>query len=378
MFRFYREGISGFPVTIGFYLFLLALAWGNIRDRVWRYNVLAVLLILFAGETYLRVSKKGKLNYTERNSTSVFERYYSLGYGDKRNVDGLYINDPNTEFTNARVEYHYQHRFNEAGLRELPLDSFSGKRNILVIGDSFTEGMGAPADSTGPAALQYFLQRAGFPHRVINAGVSGSDLYFGYRLLERLGPKLHPELVILHLNSSDAFDVIVRGDDMRFAGKTYRYRKQIWWEYPFSFSYILREIQIGIFHQDPNDYYRPEEKRFVLQAIARKISDYKRWCENQHAQFLLVNIPNPQEILNRDFFFDQLLTEPSLEAGIPYVYLRNFMLDRISDQHGDVWSYYYPIDMHLRPAGYWAWGEAVAHDIGQLGLLDSLPRMIEK
>jgi acyl-CoA thioesterase-1 len=44
---------------------------------------------------------------------------------------------------------------------------------VLALGDSLTAGAGVRAEESYPARLQSRMRTAGFPHRVINAGVSG-------------------------------------------------------------------------------------------------------------------------------------------------------------------------------------------------------------
>ncbi|MFO0774959.1 MAG: arylesterase [Nitrospiraceae bacterium] len=73
---------------------------------------------------------------------------------------------------------------------------------IVAFGDSLTAGLGVPTDRAYPAQLAQRLEKEGFPHRVVNAGVSGDTTAGGLR---RVGWVLqnHPQIVILSLGAND-------------------------------------------------------------------------------------------------------------------------------------------------------------------------------
>lgn len=73
---------------------------------------------------------------------------------------------------------------------------------ILAFGDSLTAGFGVPEPENYPSRLQVFLDKKGYPHRVINAGVSGDTTAGGVRRIHWL-LKQKPEIVILALGAND-------------------------------------------------------------------------------------------------------------------------------------------------------------------------------
>ncbi|MBF0453737.1 MAG: arylesterase [Magnetococcales bacterium] len=79
---------------------------------------------------------------------------------------------------------------------------YGGDAVILCYGDSLTAGFGVDAQEAYPARLQKRLQAEGFPHRVVNAGVSG-DTTAG--ALSRLGwaMRAKPTLAIVTLGAND-------------------------------------------------------------------------------------------------------------------------------------------------------------------------------
>jgi len=73
---------------------------------------------------------------------------------------------------------------------------------ILAFGDSLTAGYGVQEQESYPSRLQVILQGKGYPHRVINAGVSGDTTAGGVRRIRWL-LKHKPVIVILALGAND-------------------------------------------------------------------------------------------------------------------------------------------------------------------------------
>ena len=65
---------------------------------------------------------------------------------------------------------------------------------VVVLGDSLTAGPGLSASEAYPALLQQRARDAGYPHRIVNAGVSGDTTADGLR---RLDAALVPDTKVL-------------------------------------------------------------------------------------------------------------------------------------------------------------------------------------
>jgi acyl-CoA thioesterase-1 len=65
---------------------------------------------------------------------------------------------------------------------------------VVALGDSLTAGFGLAAEESYPAVLQSRIRAAGYPHRVMNAGVSGDT---SARTLQRLDSALVPDTRVL-------------------------------------------------------------------------------------------------------------------------------------------------------------------------------------
>jgi acyl-CoA thioesterase I len=82
---------------------------------------------------------------------------------------------------------------------------------ILAFGDSLTAGFGVPEPDNYPSRLQVFLKEKGYPHRVVNAGVSGDTTAGGLRRIHWL-LKQKPRIVILALGANDGLRGLSTGE----------------------------------------------------------------------------------------------------------------------------------------------------------------------
>ncbi len=86
----------------------------------------------------------------------------------------------------------------------IPMTTFGETQPIiLAFGDSLTAGFGVGIKESYPSRLQNLLKKNGFPHKVINAGVSGDTTAGGLRRINWL-MKQKPQIVILELGANDA------------------------------------------------------------------------------------------------------------------------------------------------------------------------------
>lgn len=85
-----------------------------------------------------------------------------------------------------------------------------GEPILVAFGDSLTAGLGVSASEAYPAVLEQIIKEAGYPFRVINAGVSGETTAGGLQRVNWI-LKSRPDIVILELGANDG----LRGLDVR-------------------------------------------------------------------------------------------------------------------------------------------------------------------
>lgn len=76
-------------------------------------------------------------------------------------------------------------------------------RNILLVGDSISAAFGLEISDGWVSLLEQRLADRGYPHRVVNASVSGDTTAGGLARLPGLLAQFEPELVIIELGGND-------------------------------------------------------------------------------------------------------------------------------------------------------------------------------
>lgn len=76
-------------------------------------------------------------------------------------------------------------------------------QNILIVGDSISAAFGLEIEQGWVPLLQERISDEGYPHRVVNASVSGDTTAGGHARLPKLLEKHEPELVVIELGGND-------------------------------------------------------------------------------------------------------------------------------------------------------------------------------
>ena len=92
-----------------------------------------------------------------------------------------------------------------------PTAASDSRRLIVAFGDSLTAGAGLSADEAYPAVLERKVKAAGYPYRVLNAGVSGETTAGGLRRVPSILQN-RPEIVILELGANDGLRGLSLGE----------------------------------------------------------------------------------------------------------------------------------------------------------------------
>lgn len=126
--------------------------------------------------------------------------------------------------------YSETHGLNVYGFRgrDFAIDPSRGQRRVLLIGDSVTEGMGAPDSATIACELERLLARDGERAEVINLGVIAATLNHTTVLARDAVPLLRPAdvVIVLYANDLPAPPYVPVFD---LPGPSFRRTKEIWW-----------------------------------------------------------------------------------------------------------------------------------------------------
>jgi lysophospholipase L1-like esterase len=181
--------------------------------------------MLFIVDCALKYGFRLNLSYQEKNGGIFYASpYFQNKIKNKLgllgpNPDVLYKReeDAGTSRIEEKKEFSYIHRFNSFGLRGKEPDNSPDTYKILALGDSFTEGVGAPEDSTWIHILaQKIAESRSKKVTYLNGGLSGSDPFLSFRIMKEVTKKYKPDLVVLMMNSSDISDYYNVGGKERF------------------------------------------------------------------------------------------------------------------------------------------------------------------
>jgi len=260
-----------------------------------------------------------------------------------------------------------EHRSVDFNLPPIQLNSFSirdqnysikkkDELRILLLGDSFTFGIGANDDKTLSVQLLSLLKKD-FPKKnisIINGGVPGEDIisaihFFNHRLFV-----YNPDLIFYILNSSDIYDVSLKGGPERYDrhNTTHSLEERIWEK-----SHLFRLIMMRLFKWDWN-MRSPKEARQkdkeAMQMIAQAAYKFYLDSKKLNRDFYLVFHPHPEEIIKNDENLE--LREEILKVtSLPFFDLYNdfkINFDKISPS-----EFYWPSDRHFNDYGYTKFAE---------------------
>lgn len=335
-------------------LALLYSAWPFVvamNKTQWLLTGTSLLFSLLVAEWYMQHT--GRFDcYAERIGAGNYQSPFEA------EVQGwLNVLPPYYEVKQVEKEFTVEWKANKDGLNETDPEQFVSGKRILILGDSYTNGVGAPNDSSYPRILQHLIQQSGAePAQVINAGISGSDIVFEYRLLiERLF-KYKPDVVLVTINASDVTDVYARGGFERFQpnGKL-QFRKGPWYEPLYAHSHLVRAVVHNVLKQDY--FFRsPEEvavtNREVLKQMQQAVDSFLQYTAANNMAIGFVFQPLPHEILSGyDTTIHQLMryTESRSPAAVCNVVqcFRDVKVDSSNYK-----QLYWPIDGHFTATGY--------------------------
>jgi len=339
-------------------------------SRIIRKTILVMGVVWFSLETMLRIFGINQ-SYNEKNGL-----YYASGY----KVNTSYLDAANPEvyshpkyatYVDKRKEFAYPIKSNNEGLRDVdhPIAKADSEYRIICLGNSFTEGIGAPQDSTWPLLLRNKL--ANMAHKkisVFNAGISSSDPFFQYKLLEKKLLKYSPDLVLLAPGTSDFEFYKLRGGFERFTPDGIRYHEAPKWEKLYAASYVLRFFINNVLQYKnllPPD--ENEKQYFKAQAeIYSCIKKFKALSEKQKFGLIIVFIDDRSSLYLP--MISRLKKENTLSVIDLFEY--NSTVAKITAEHKK--TYYWSIDGHCNGKGYNLYAEGILWNFNKMGIIDSI------
>lgn len=338
-----------------------------------KLSLLYMLFVWLISEGILRILSINK-TYNE-----ITTGYYASGFNnntpkDKQNPH-LLVYEKNTTLVKELDEFKYVVKSNADGLRDIdhPIDKSDNEYRIICLGNSFTEGMGAPQDSTCPWLLENKLKKVSNKKiTVFNAGISGSDPFFEYMLLKERMLKYKPDLVIVALGLSDFNFYRYRGGFERFIQKGVQYRKGPWWEKIYAISYVFRFYTNNILNyknkylQSQSDYKADSIK--ANRDIEACVDSFYLLSLEKCFKLELVFIAEKEEHDRYSFLMQKLKNT----HNIPFIDLQDYIKNIRNLSPDKLGSYYWKTDGHCNAKGYDLFAEGILWHLMKQGLIDSI------
>ena len=323
----------------------------------WKYRLFIVVFTLLSFEILLRVFKINQVW-----SESVGHGYQS-GYNQSL-PNWFYSWGPNKEFDLDQKDFIAHYKTNQFGIREREVFyTDSDAKKILCLGDSYTEGVGAPYDSSYPKLLQSSLNNTGFNTQVYNAGIAGSDPFYAYQLFKEKLFVANPRYVFITFNSSDLTDFVYRGGLERFKPDgTVQCRTGPWYEPLYHYSYLFRLIINDILKKATRNLFLSRNEFETIscpQAVTQAASVFdslNRLGHRNNFELMVILQPICDEMVfschENDFtrsMFKALQDSLNLR-GIKNLDMWKALDGKITIVNKDIISY--PNDKHFTPNGY--------------------------
>lgn len=284
---------------------------------------------------------------------------------------------PNKPHYITKPEYSYWRPTNSHGLADIEWEKNKKPRQkrLLTLGDSFTEGDGAPFDSTYPSLLNRKLLALGDTFYTMNAGVCGSDPFNNFIFLKDKLLRYQPDMIIQVLSSSDlTTDIILRGGMERFqTDGTQKFRPAPWWEPIYAVSYISRIFfkAAGYTELLRQGNITASEEKWLNQTILDLFRQYADLCNKNGIRLYVILRPDRTEIegnayaYNFSFILEQLKQNKIqvLDLLEPY---RNYIRRNNSTPE----EYFWKVDGHHNATGYEMMAQTIYENLSPL-LMDS-------
>lgn len=219
---------------------------------------------------------------------------------------------PNEKYHLKQSEFDYTRSANSMGIsdKKWSVTKDSNTVRILCLGDSFTEGDGAHADSSYVSFLRRSMTFRNINIEVMNAGRCGSDPFYDFQLLKDKLIQYKPDIVIQSFTTNDLyFDMLIKGGNERFQKDgTLKFRNNHWWEPVYAISYTSRILIQFIGGYDKYLIKRkeyPAINREMKEKSVELFNNYQTFAKENNIELFVFTLPFKSDLAggtdNSDF-----------------------------------------------------------------------------
>jgi len=245
---------------------------------------------------------------------------------------------------------------------------------VLVLGDSFTFGLGVAPDDVWTSVMVRALVSRGLRVDLVNAGVEGYDTRAEAHWLFELAPSVRPQVVLLALAANDVYtnrpldDAPDRSEEGQRGGGFALHSVAWAWRLVVQSDWLY--TRLFLVASPHTEYYATPTTQHVADQLAVTrdlIGRMQSYCRERGVEFAVVSIPqqfgvvataNGYRLRGVDTdVIDDHLVGLAHERGFPWIAMRQPLADAYRATGRDA---YYRVDGHLTAEGDHIVGEAVA------------------
>ncbi|MGM0650065.1 MAG: SGNH/GDSL hydrolase family protein [Bacteroidota bacterium] len=323
-----------------------------------KFVINSIFITLLFMEVLLRISGF-TANHMEKR-----QGYYDSYYTNKNPDWWIHRDLKKLQITNQ--EYSFERTLNSLGYgdKEWEWEAMKDKTRVLALGDSFTEGDGAHADSTWVKFIERKINRSDY--YFMNAGICGSDPVFEFYALENTLKVYKPNIVIICINHYDIKEIIIRGGYERFTNNGVEFKNGHWWEPIYAMSHLSRLF----FHVKYNRLLIPKkhytkEANTSIQTIDSTITNLENYSTSNSAKPIVVFHPQKYEVKQNENPFESLIAKQK-EKGNNVIDLYEYYQN--PEIKNNIDEYYWIKDGHHNAKGYELMAEGIYQGLIELDI----------
>jgi hypothetical protein len=319
--------------------------------------ILSLLFFLLVFEGLLRITGLLKTD-NEKSGNGYQNRYY---FEQDTWFHGW---QANTTFEYTQEEFSFTNTVNELGHREKSFEDFkndSTSVKIVCLGDSFTEGDGAPYDSSWVRRLEQLLNEYfDTTFLLYNAGVCGSDVFFTNKILEDRLMASNPYMVLEAINESDLTDIVYRGGEERFnQDGTTSGKVGPNWEKHYKLSHVFRFYMTTLGGYSKHLIKRKEALEIEsksLELLTKQIAKTHEFCLKNEVDYFIIPHPVPSWFENEMEEIFILFMQAFLDSEYGINVYKNMF--KYYDQN-NIREYRWENNGHFNSKGYFIMGDII-------------------
>jgi hypothetical protein len=327
--------------------------------KTFLYILFLIIVVLVTLEIVIRLTGHFE-TYTERRG----QRYES--YYDGWHNGWYFTHSPSDTFIMDHGDFRYEYVTNSLGIREAEINwSDSDEIRLVAFGDSFTEGVGAPFDSTWPRELERQLRMDGYRASVFNAGISGSDPFYSIQFLKDKIIACGITHVVFSCNRSDIDDYLFRSGFERFRNNGTTVNRQSPVIEPlYKTSHLGRMFLENVCGYDKTLIHREEleeRKLLAVEEINACLDSAMILCSLNNIKFMAIAHASPLVYcVDKPSGLDVRLFN-GMQNEYPYIFIEDQLRETITKEN--CLEFGWENDGHFTGKGYVELGRVVFGEI---------------